>query len=225
MGCACEAQHASPCILTGLLQPPSKAMPVNMDNDIIKPWGSGSARLSRRQVIGGAMAGVAVTALGGCDGASVSADRDVDVVLIGGGIMTATLGALLRQLEPDWSMELFERRDRVALESTNAWHNAGTGHSALCELNYTPVDENGNIEIERALQINEDFQVSRQLWASMVRRGVLSEPSSFINTTPHMSFVMQEDFIEFLRQRYDVLRVHPLFAGMQFSTDHEQIRQ
>ncbi|MFN4088851.1 MAG: malate dehydrogenase (quinone) [Alphaproteobacteria bacterium] len=167
----------------------------------------------------------AVSAPADCDGASVAADRAVDVVLIGGGIMSATLGTLLRQLEPDWSMELFERLDSVAFESTNAWHNAGTGHSALCELNYTPVNADGDIEVERALRINEDFQISRQLWASMVRRGILSEPSSFINSTPHMSVVLDEDSIDFLQRRHDALRVHPLFAGMKFSTDHAQIER
>ena len=63
---------------------------------------------------------------------------DVDIVLVGGGIMSATLGAMLRELEPSWSQMVIERLDAPAMESSSRWNNAGTGHSALCELNYTP---------------------------------------------------------------------------------------
>ncbi|MFD2236504.1 malate dehydrogenase (quinone) [Aureimonas populi] len=173
----------------------------------------------------GALAGAAVTALPGCAAPSATADREVDVVLIGGGIMSATLGVLLRHLEPGWTMEMFERREGVAMESSNAWHNAGTGHAALCELNYTPEDANGNISIDRALATNEAFQISRQFWASMVREGVLENPGSFINTTPHMSFVWGEEDVDFLRRRHEALRGQPLFSGMEYSADPERIRE
>ncbi|MDJ0334247.1 malate:quinone oxidoreductase [Salinibacterium sp. G-O1] len=150
--------------------------------------------------------------------------KPVDVALIGGGIMSATLGALLQQLEPDWEIQIFERLDDLALESTNPWNNAGTGHSALCELNYTPERADGSIEIASAVKVNEQFQVSRQFWSFLVENGALPEPTAFINATPHMSFVWGEKNVEYLRKRFDALKDHPLFAGMEFSEDARVIR-
>ena len=111
-----------------------------------------------------------------------------DVVLVGAGIMSATLGALLRRLEPDWSITLIERLDAVAAESSSPWNNAGTGHSALCELNYTPQNPDGSIDITKAVRINEQFQVTRQFWAYAVENGILTD-RSFLNPIPHVSFV------------------------------------
>src|SRR5450830_598515 len=150
--------------------------------------------------------------------------KKVDVLLIGGGIMSATLGVWLNELEPSWSMEMVERLDGVAEESSNGWNNAGTGHSALAELNYTPEDKNGNVEIPKAVEINEAFQISRQFWSWQVRQGVLENPPSFINSTPHMSFVWGDDNIRFLRKRYEALQASPLFSSMEYSEDPEQIR-
>lgn len=113
---------------------------------------------------------------------------------------------------------------RVALESSNGWNNAGTGHAAFAELNYTP-EKNGVIETERALRITEQFEVSRQLWAHLVREGRLGNPQDFINAVPHMSFVWGNANIEFLRKRHAALTQHPMFYGMEFSTDQEQIRK
>lgn len=149
--------------------------------------------------------------------------KKVDVLLIGGGIMSATLGTWLNELEPGWTMQMVERLDAVAEESSNGWNNAGTGHSALAELNYTPEDENGNVNITKAIEINEAFQISRQFWSWQVRQGVLKDPRSFINTTPHMSFVWGDDNITFLKKRFDALKASPLFAGMEYSEDHAQI--
>ncbi|CAI8937832.1 malate:quinone oxidoreductase [Pseudomonas sp. IT-P100] len=149
--------------------------------------------------------------------------KKVDVLLIGGGIMSATLGVWLNELEPGTSMEMIERLDGVALESSNGWNNAGTGHSALAELNYTPEDEKGNVSIPKAVEINEAFQISRQFWAWQVQQGVLKNPRSFINSTPHMSFVWGDDNIKFLKKRYEALQASPLFAGMQYSEDPAQI--
>lgn len=151
--------------------------------------------------------------------------KKVDVVLIGGGIMSSTLGVWLNELEPGMSMEMVERLDGVALESSNGWNNAGTGHSALAELNYTPEDKNGKVEIPKAIEINEAFQISRQFWAWQVKNGVLKDPRSFINSTPHMSFVWGDDNIKFLKKRYEALQASPLFAGMQYSEDPAQIKQ
>ncbi|WP_341523060.1 malate dehydrogenase (quinone) [Pseudomonas sp. G.S.17] len=151
--------------------------------------------------------------------------KKVDVVLIGGGIMSSTLAVWLNELEPGWSMEMVERLDGVAEESSNGWNNAGTGHSALAELNYTPEDKNGKVDISKAIEINEAFQISRQFWSWQVKNDVLKNPRSFINSTPHMSFVWGDNNIKFLKKRYDALQASPLFSGMQFSEDPEQIRK
>ena len=152
-------------------------------------------------------------------------EKPIDVVVIGGGIMSMTLSTLLQELQPDWNIEAFERLDAVGLESSNGWNNAGTGHAAFAELNYTP-EKNGVVETDRAVRITEQFEVSRQFWAHQVREGRLSShPQDFINATPHMSFVWGDANIEFLRKRHAALVQQPMFYGMQFSTDQEQIRQ
>ncbi|MDJ1114866.1 malate:quinone oxidoreductase [Microbacterium dauci] len=148
-----------------------------------------------------------------------------DAVLIGGGIMSATLGTLLQQLEPDWKIAVFERLSDVAQESSNAWNNAGTGHAALCELNYTPEGPDGSIDPAKAIGINEQFQQSRQLWSALIEQGVLDEPSTFINPTPHMTFVRGEKDVAFLKKRYEVLKEQPLFAGIEYSEDSRVINQ
>jgi len=147
-----------------------------------------------------------------------------DIVLIGGGIMSATLGVLLQELEPTWSIRVLERLDALGEESSGPWNNAGTGHSALCELNYTPQKPDGTVEIAKAVQVNEQFQVSRQLWSFLVENGRIPDPSAFIRTTPHMSFVWGAENVAYLKARYEALRTHPLFAGMEFSDDPEVIR-
>jgi len=146
------------------------------------------------------------------------------VALIGGGIMSATLGTMLKQLQPDWSVQVFEKLGDAAEESSNPWNNAGTGHSALCELNYTPQRPDGSIDIAGAVKVNEQFQVSRQFWSHLVETGDLPEPSSFINPTPHMSFVWGQDNVDYLRKRFDALKDHPLFEGLEYSEDASVIR-
>ncbi|GAB2925814.1 putative malate:quinone oxidoreductase [Hafnia psychrotolerans] len=152
-------------------------------------------------------------------------EKPVDVLLIGGGIMSATLGTYLQELEPDWSIDMVERLDAVALESSNGWNNAGTGHSALAEMNYTPEKPDGSIDISKAVEINESFQISRQFWSYQVENGVLHNPHSFINSTPHMSFVWGDDNINFLRKRYAALQQSTLFRGMEYSEDPAEIKQ
>jgi malate dehydrogenase (quinone) len=151
-------------------------------------------------------------------------NKPIDVALIGGGIMSATLGTLLKQLEPTWEIKIFERLSEVALESSNPWNNAGTGHSALCELNYTPERPDGSIDISGAVKVNEQFQVSRQFWAHLLKVGALPDPSAFINSTPHMSFVWGEENVEYLRKRFEALKDHPLFEGLEYSEDASVIR-
>ena len=163
-----------------------------------------------------------MNALGLSKHAATGGEKDVDVLLIGGGIMSATLGTYLQELEPGWSIEMVERQDKVAEESSNGWNNAGTGHSALAEMNYTP-EKNGAVDIAKAIEINEAFQISRQFWASLVQKGTLHTPRSSITTTPHMSFVWGDDNVNFLRKRYAALQKSTLFRGMEYSEDRAQI--
>ncbi len=157
--------------------------------------------------------------------AETQTTQKTDFLLIGGGIMSASLGTWLHALEPDWTQVMVEKLDGVALESSNGWNNAGTGHSANMELNYTPERADGSIDVSKALEINEQFMISRQFWTAQVKRGVLNSPHSFINSTPHMSFVWGDKNVDYLGKRYAALQNTTLFQGMKFSTDHEQIKQ
>lgn len=132
--------------------------------------------------------------------------------------MSATLGSMLQQLEPGWRITVVERLDSFAQESSDPWNNAGTGHSALCELNYTPETPDG-VDITSAVKVNEQFQLSRQFWSFLVESGQIPDPKAFINPTPHMSFVWGSKNVEYLQARHEALSQHPLFAGMEFSTD------
>ncbi|HZI00450.1 MAG TPA: malate:quinone oxidoreductase, partial [Flavisolibacter sp.] len=125
-----------------------------------------------------------------------------DIVLIGAGIMSATLGMLLKQLHPNYSIQIFERLDGAAAESSDAWNNAGTGHSAFCELNYTPEREDGSVDTSKAIKIAEAFEVSKQFWSYLVENNIIQPPGSFIQPIPHMSFVWGEKNVQFLRNRY-----------------------
>lgn len=136
--------------------------------------------------------------------------------------MSATLGALLRLLEPDWSITMIERLDGAAAESSDPWNNAGTGHSALCELNYTPQKSDGSIDTTKAITVNEQFQVSRQFWAYAVENGVLPDVRSFLNPIPHVSFVHGAANTKYLRARYEALVTNPLFASMEYIDDKDE---
>jgi len=147
-----------------------------------------------------------------------------DVVLIGAGIMSATLGTLLKQANPDFKIQVFERLGAVAEESSNPWNNAGTGHAALCELNYMPDSKDGSLpDATKAIAINEQFQLSRQFWSWGVSKGILKDPSTFISSTPHMTFVRGAKDVDYLNRRYQALKDQPLFNGLEFSTDPAQI--
>jgi malate dehydrogenase (quinone) len=168
---------------------------------------------------------VGLNAVSAAAKANASKEQETDVLLIGGGIMSATLGTYLQELEPNWTITMVERLDALAEESSNGWNNAGTGHAALMELNYTPQNQDGSISIKKAIEINEAFRISRQFWAHQVETGVLSEPRSFINTVPHMSLVWGDENVNFLRARYKALQQSSLFHGMRYSEDHDQIRK
>ena len=144
-----------------------------------------------------------------------------DVVLVGAGIVSATLGALLRRLQPDWSMTVIERLDAVAAESSSPWNNAGTGHSALCELNYTPQRSDGSIDIAKAVRVNEQFQVTRQFWAYAVETGILTD-RRFLTPMPHVSVVRGAQRVDYLRRRQRALADNPLFAGIEVIEDPDE---
>lgn len=146
-----------------------------------------------------------------------------DVVLIGAGIMSATLGVLLKELQPDLTLEIYERLDSAAAESSDAWNNAGTGHSAFCELNYTPENEDGTIDTSKAVKIAESFEVSKQFWSFLVEQGFLEDAPDFIRSIPHMSFVWGHDNLTYLRKRYEALQQSHLFHGMEFTEDPKRI--
>jgi malate dehydrogenase (quinone) len=142
-----------------------------------------------------------------------------DVVLIGAGIMSATLGLLLKELQPDLTIEIFERLDIAAAESSDAWNNAGTGHAAFCELNYTPENEDGSIDTSKAIKISESYEVSRQFWTYLVEKGLLQNPEEFIKSVPHMSFVWGDKNVSYLKKRFEALQQFHLFKLMQYSED------
>jgi malate dehydrogenase (quinone) len=132
---------------------------------------------------------------------------------------------LLKQLQPDISITIFERLDVAAAESSDAWNNAGTGHSAFCELNYTPEKPDGSIETSKAVKVAESFEISRQFWSFLVQENVLTNPDTFIRPIPHMSFVTGEKDVEYLKKRYDALQHYPLFQGMVYSDDPKQLSE
>ena len=150
---------------------------------------------------------------------TVPAPAATDIALIGAGIMSATLGAILRRLEPDASITVIERSAAAGTESSGAWNNAGTGHAGLCELFYTPQRPDGSIDVAKAVRVNEQFQVTRQFWAYAVQHGMIERPCDFLHPIPHVSFVHGAHGVDYLRRRHDALADHPLFAGAEFITD------
>ena len=152
-----------------------------------------------------------------------SPEKEIHFTLIGAGIMSATLGILLKELMPFAKITIYERLSQVGAESSNAWNNAGTGHSAFCELNYTPRKEDGHIDISKALKIASSFEISKQFWANLVKTGALKSDTPFINDIDHMSFVWGEENVTFLKERHALMTQYALFDDMLYSEDHDQI--
>src|SRR3984885_3215329 len=151
--------------------------------------------------------------------------NDPDVLLVGAGIMSATLAVLLKELDPSLRIEIHEVLATEAQESSNAWNNAGTGHAALCELNYTPEGSDGKVDISKALQVNTEFDLSRQLWAYLVQKGLIKDPQVFLHSVPHCSFVRGSDNVAFLKKRFEALSAHHLYHGMEYSDDKKQMEE
>lgn len=156
---------------------------------------------------------------------SAASDRETDVVLIGAGIMSATLGVFLKELEPSLSIQMLETLGDCAQESSDAWNNAGTGHAANCEMNYTPQRPDGSVDISKALQVNVEFDLSRQFWSYLVGRGAITDPRSFIHPVPHMSFVHGTENVEFLRKRFKAMSAHHCYEGMEHTESPAQIAE
>jgi len=154
-----------------------------------------------------------------------SIQKKTDVILIGAGIMSATLGALLKELAPEWEISVFEKLASPGEESSNEWNNAGTGHAALCELNYTSEKPDGSIDISKAIKINEQFQLSRQFWSYLVSSNLIRNPQDFIMPIPHMSLVQGESNVSFLKKRFEALSNNPLFQGMEYSEDPKKLKE
>ncbi|WP_210364272.1 malate:quinone oxidoreductase [Bacillus sp. REN3] len=154
-----------------------------------------------------------------------SVQEKTDVILIGAGIMSATLGSLLKQLAPEWDIKVFEKLAGPGEESSNEWNNAGTGHSALCELNYTKEKPDGSIDVRKAITINEQFQLSRQFWSYLVKSKLIHNPQEFIRPIPHMSLVQGEQNVEFLKKRFKALSTNPLFEGMEYTEDPVKLKE
>ncbi|MFB4165514.1 malate:quinone oxidoreductase [Alteribacillus sp. JSM 102045] len=154
-----------------------------------------------------------------------NSEAKTDVILIGAGIMSATLGTILKELAPEWNIKVFEKLDNAGEESSNEWNNAGTGHAALCELNYTNEKPDGSVDISKAIKINEQFQVSMQFWSYLVKSNLIHNPQDFIMKLPHISLVQGEQNIEFLKKRFEAMTNNPLFQGMEISDDPETMKE
>lgn len=154
-----------------------------------------------------------------------SVQKKTDIILIGAGVMSATLGALLKELAPEWEIKVFEKLASAGEESSNEWNNAGTGHAALCELNYTSEKPDGSVDISKAVKINEQFQLSRQFWSYLVSHQLIRRPQDFIMPIPHMSWVEGAKNVDFLNKRFKALSKNPLFEGMEYSDNPSRLKE
>ncbi|MFM0610133.1 malate dehydrogenase (quinone) [Paraburkholderia sediminicola] len=148
-----------------------------------------------------------------------------DIILIGGGIMSATLGTLLKELEPSLNIVMLECLDDCGQESSQAWNNAGTGHAANCELNYTPQRADGSVDISKALEVNTEFDLSRQLWSYLVTKRAIDNPRDYLHSCPHISFVWGEENVAFLRTRHKAMSAHHCYQGMEYLEDQAKIAE
>jgi len=147
-----------------------------------------------------------------------------DVILIGSGIMSSNLGAILKRLDPSLSIQLYEVTDELAQESSDGWNNAGTGHAGICELSYTPKREaDGSVNVSKVIEIFEQFEHSKQFWSYAVGSGIVDRPSEFINPLKHISFVHGQEQVDFLKARFEGMVAHPFFSSMEYTTDREKI--
>jgi len=153
-------------------------------------------------------------------------DENLDVLLIGSGIMSATLGAMLKNLKPDLKVQLFEAAETFSPEASNGWHNAGTGHAGICELSYTPDrGADGEVDVHKAIEIFHQFEHSKQFWGYAIRQGIIQDPTTFINPVPHIAFVYGQPQVDFLKSRFKGMQAHHFFEAMTYTQDRETIKQ
>lgn len=150
--------------------------------------------------------------------------QKTDVTLVGAGIMSATLGIILKEIDPNVKIRIYEKLGKVSGESSSAWNNAGTGHAGFAELNYTPILADGSIDISKAVAVNQSFQKSLGFWDHLQKKGVL-DTTRFFKKMPHISFVEGKENVEFLRQRHKQLTALPSFREMEFSDDPKILHQ
>lgn len=148
-----------------------------------------------------------------------------DIILIGAGVLSSTFASFLKNIEPNWNIKMFERLDQPAIESSNEKNNAGTGHAALCELNYTVEQEDGSIDVEKAKEINEEFEISKQFWSYLVKNKEIQNPQEFIRPLPHISFVQGADNVNFLKKRFEKLSPLAMFEGIEYSENPEVLAE
>ena len=140
-----------------------------------------------------------------------------DVILIGSGVMSATLGGVLKNLQPDLKIQLYEVTPELAQESSNGWNNAGTGHAGICELSYTPNrGADGEVDVAKAIEIFDQFEQSKYFWGYAVRSGMIEDPSQFVNAVPHIAFVYGQEQVDFLRSRHKGMSAHHFFSSMEY---------
>ena len=154
-----------------------------------------------------------------------SNDQHKDIVVIGAGVIGTSVATVLSKVSPNWNIDMYERLDEAGIESSNEKNNAGTGHAALCELNYTVQQKDGSIDASKAEEINEQFELSKQFWGNLVKNGDISNPEEFIQPLPHISFVMGPTNVEFLRKRYEKLKTIPMFDNIEYTEDIETMRE
>ena len=148
-----------------------------------------------------------------------------NIVVVGAGIIGTSVATMLSKVSPNWHIDMFERLEGAGIESSNENNNAGTGHAALCELNYTVEQDDGSIDASKAHEINEQFELSRQFWGNLVKNGDISNPEEFIQPLPHISFVMGPTNVNFLRKRYETLKTLPMFDTIEYTEDMETMRK
>ena len=157
---------------------------------------------------------------------SVEHIENPDVILIGSGVMSATLGGVLKNLQPDLKIQLYEVTPELAQESSNGWNNAGTGHAGICELSYTPNrGADGEVDVAKAIEIFDQFEQSKYFWGYAVRSGMIEDPSRFVNAVPHIAFVYGQEQVDFLRSRHKGMSAHHFFSSMEYTDDRDTIRE
>ena len=150
--------------------------------------------------------------------------KEYDLICVGGGIMSANLALLCKLLNPKMDILILERLENAAQESSAAWNNAGTGHSALCELNYTP-EKDGKINIDKAVKICTQYEISKQLWSYLVENNLIENPSDFVMPVHHHSWVFGEDNSDFLEKRYKTFKEHFMFNSIEFTREIGKMKE